>query len=103
MMITAVLSLLVLGSKVRDGLLGPRPAAAAQPAERPETTDVFVSPQGRDDWSGRLADPGGSDGPVATIARAKQENKPGVAAVLRGTLQARKEKMAADKAKGEKS
>jgi hypothetical protein len=43
------------------------PALAAQPA------DLYVSPRGNDQWSGRLADvkPDGSDGPLATVARAQ--------------------------------
>src|SRR5688572_20527283 len=34
----------------------------------------FVSPQGRDAWSGKLADPNASmtDGPVATLSKAAQ-------------------------------
>jgi Right handed beta helix region len=37
-------------------------------------TDIYVSPAGNDAWSGRFADPtaNGSDGPVATLQRAKQ-------------------------------
>src|SRR5437764_10146958 len=31
----------------------------------------FVSPQGNDAWSGKLADPAGNDGPFATIERAR--------------------------------
>jgi hypothetical protein len=33
--------------------------------------DFFVSPQGRDTWSGKRADPGEDDGPFATVARAR--------------------------------
>ena len=32
--------------------------------------DFFVSSQGKDTWSGKLADPGEKDGPFATLARA---------------------------------
>jgi hypothetical protein len=41
-------------------------------AENPPA-DFYVSPQGNDHWSGRLADakPDGSDGPLATVARAQ--------------------------------
>lgn len=39
-------------------------------AQQEEAADVFVSPLGRDDWSGSLASPSSSDGPVATIGRA---------------------------------
>ena len=38
----------------------------------PFVADFFVSPQGNDRWSGRLADPGENDGPFATVARAQQ-------------------------------
>jgi hypothetical protein len=33
--------------------------------------DFFVSPQGKDIWSGKAGDPGKSDGPFATVARAR--------------------------------
>ena len=44
----------------------PATAATAETA-----ADFFVSPRGRDNWSGRLAEPkpDGSDGPLATVAR----------------------------------
>ena len=44
------------------------PALAAEPP-----ADLYVSPHGNDQWSGRLADPkpDGSDGPLATPARAQ--------------------------------
>jgi hypothetical protein len=34
--------------------------------------DFFISPRGNDRWSGRSADPGESDGPFATLARARE-------------------------------
>lgn len=45
-------------------------AAAGAPAR--QTVDLYVSPQGRDAWSGRLPAPGQdrSDGPLATMTRA---------------------------------
>lgn len=45
------------------------PAAAAGPAD----ADLFVAPEGKDTWSGRLpvARPDGSDGPLATLAGAR--------------------------------
>jgi hypothetical protein len=46
-------------------------AVAATPIERPPDVDFFVSPQGNDMWSGKLADPGESDGPFATLPRAR--------------------------------
>jgi Domain of unknown function (DUF5060)/GH141 insertion domain/Right handed beta helix region len=71
-MISMVLSVLFLTSEARDGLQRPRSVVAAQPVADSRTADVFVSSQGRDNWSGRLADPGENDGPVATVARARQ-------------------------------
>ncbi len=71
-------------------------AAAAQPDSlpklmpvqgplrvHPETADFFVSPQGQDRWSGRRADPGGGEGPFATVSRARQ--------AVRELLKSRKE------------
>jgi hypothetical protein len=34
--------------------------------------EFFVSPRGKDSWSGRVAEPSADDGPFATIGRAKQ-------------------------------
>jgi len=34
--------------------------------------DFFVSPQGKDTWSGKRADPGENDGPFATVVRARE-------------------------------
>src|SRR4051794_8511986 len=45
---------------------------AATPAGNPGAADFFVSPRGRDTWSGKRADPGANDGPFATVARARQ-------------------------------
>jgi hypothetical protein len=39
--------------------------------QKPGTPDFFVSPAGNDTWSGKLADPGGNDGPFATVERAR--------------------------------
>lgn len=43
------------------------------PARSGVAADLFVSPEGNDAWSGKLAAPNGaqSDGPVATLARAR--------------------------------
>ncbi len=48
--------------------------AASLPALRAETADLFVSPQGNDQWSGKLDQPNsqGTDGPVATVGKAQQ-------------------------------
>jgi len=63
------------------GHLPLRAAPAEPPAQRTgdtrsgarEEADFYVSPQGRDDWSGRSPVPkrSGSDGPFATLARAR--------------------------------
>jgi len=55
-----------------EGLHGPSTAFAQVPTASTATADFFVSPKGNDRWSGRLADPGDSDGPFATVARARQ-------------------------------
>lgn len=44
---------------------------AAEPIDSPGTANYYVSPQGQDQWSGRLADPTGNDGPFATVSRAR--------------------------------
>ena len=46
---------------------------AAHPliAEGPGRVDFYVSPRGNDSWSGRAPDPVGTQGPLATIARAQ--------------------------------
>ncbi|MBM3335685.1 right-handed parallel beta-helix repeat-containing protein, partial [Candidatus Sumerlaeota bacterium] len=49
----------------------------------PGAADFFVSPQGKDTWSGKLADPGENDGPFATVARARE--------AVRGLLKTQKE------------
>ena len=49
----------------------------------PGTADFFVSPQGKDGWSGKRADPSGEDGPFATVARARE--------AVRALLKAQKE------------
>ena len=46
--------------------------AAAAPGGAPGTADFFVSPRGKDTWSGTLADPRENDGPFATVARARE-------------------------------
>ena len=75
---------------VRLGLLlaivGAQPGAegaAATGGGQSGAADFFVSPQGQDTWSGHLADPGESDGPFATVARARE--------AVRGLPKARKE------------
>ncbi len=45
--------------------------AAAALGAGPEPVDFFVSGQGKDTWSGRRAEPSEEDGPLATIARAR--------------------------------
>ena len=43
----------------------------AAPGEGPASADFFVSPKGKDTWSGRRADPDENDGPFTTVARAR--------------------------------
>ena len=52
--------------------LAPELAMAAVAAEA-ATADFYVAPGGKDTWSGRLAaaKPDGSDGPLATLAGAR--------------------------------
>ncbi|MGE5293835.1 MAG: hypothetical protein ACM3VT_03315 [Solirubrobacterales bacterium] len=66
---------------------------AAASGESPGTADFFVSPHGRDTWSGKQADPSENDGPFATVARARdairellkiQEEPRALRVVLRG-------------------
>jgi hypothetical protein len=40
--------------------------------KNPASADFFVSPQGKDTWAGKLADPGDGDGPFATVDRARE-------------------------------
>ena len=49
-------------------------SARAAPAATKESADFYVSPEGRDTWSGRLAaaNDTGDDGPFASFARAQQ-------------------------------
>ena len=57
MVVTLVLGILSLTGEALDGLQSTAVCVAAQPVVNWRTADVFVSPQGRDNWSGRLADP----------------------------------------------
>src|SRR5579863_9574972 len=56
---------------------------AAQPDNRSRTADFFVSPAGKDTWSGKLAAPRDNDGPFATVTRARE--------AVRALLKSRKE------------
>ena len=67
-----VVSVLLAMDTAPKGLHGRSTALAQVPAARTPAADFVVSPQGNDRWSGRLADPGGNDGPFATVARAHQ-------------------------------
>jgi hypothetical protein len=62
----AILIALLLGLLTGKGHAGQQPADSA-------TLPFHVGPQGRDRWSGRLAQPNlaGTDGPFATIAKAR--------------------------------
>ena len=46
-------------------------AVSAEPIAQPSAADLFVSPRGKDTWSGKLAEPSEQDGPFATVARAR--------------------------------
>ena len=46
--------------------------ASQDVVQNPVAADFFVSPRGKDTWSGKLADPGKDDGPFATVARARE-------------------------------
>ena len=59
--------------------LGVAPTFGAEP----RAADFFISPQGKDSWSGRIADPRENDGPFATVARARD--------AVRGLLKVQKE------------
>ena len=69
-MVAVVLSILCLTSEAWDGLQTVRAAAPAGPAANEGTIDIFVSPHGKDMWSGTRAEPSENDGPFATVARA---------------------------------
>ena len=53
-------------------LFAPMAGTAARAAAVPPA-DIYVSPEGRDTWSGRRAEPAGdgSDGPLATLSAAR--------------------------------
>jgi hypothetical protein len=44
----------------------------APPIRDPGTAYFFVSPAGKDEWSGNSPDPGENDGPFATVVRARE-------------------------------
>jgi hypothetical protein len=48
-----------------------RTATAEEPLSGPTGVEFFVSLNGNDSWSGRLAAPGDKDGPFRTVARAR--------------------------------
>jgi Right handed beta helix region len=54
------------------GVLKPESAeATSRDHTRSRSVQFFVSPQGKDSWSGKLAAPGKDDGPFATVVRAR--------------------------------
>jgi len=67
-----VFSVLLPTSPVRDALKVGDAASAEESITSPPPVDFFVSPQGDDRWSGKLADPGDDDGPLATVKRAQE-------------------------------
>src|SRR5439155_15953718 len=48
-----------------------RDQSVRKPLGRPEMAVFYVSPNGKDNWSGRWPDPRQNDGPFATVARAR--------------------------------
>lgn len=62
---------LAISGSIAAATLLSAPARTAAAADA--GADIFVSPSGNDDWSGRLASPNasGSDGPVRTIGKAQ--------------------------------
>lgn len=68
--VIAVVRLSLLFATVSSGLWLER--AVATSSGSPGAADFFVSPHGRDTWSGKLADPNDKDGPFATVKRAQE-------------------------------
>ncbi len=68
-MVAAVRVSVLLATACPQGWLE---GVAAPPTRDAGPADFFVSPQGNDTWSGKTADPGGSDGPFATVACARE-------------------------------
>ena len=69
----------LLSLSATAGLLiasAPSVAGLRDVAGNPLAGDFFVSPQGKDTWAGKLADPGKDDGPFATVARAGEPSGP---------------------------
>ena len=83
-----VFSVLLATSRAQDGREEGEVVSAEEPEEgrnphnhqvfcssflsQKACADFFVSPQGHDGWSGRLAEPAENDGPFATIKRAQE-------------------------------
>ena len=68
MVVATRLSLLLVTGCFQSLLDG----AAMTPYGNSGLADFFVSPRGKDTWSGRLADPRENDGPFATVSRARE-------------------------------
>jgi concanavalin A-like lectin/glucanase superfamily protein/uncharacterized protein DUF2341/carbohydrate esterase-like sialic acid-specific acetylesterase/parallel beta helix pectate lyase-like protein/glycosyl hydrolase family 141 len=62
---------LLLGQNGIAALTFCRVAIASPPAGGPARADFYISPRGNDSWSGTSPDPGGKDGPFATLERAR--------------------------------
>ncbi len=54
----------------------PSLASLLDAVEDPAPANLFVSPLGKDTWSGKRAEPDKDDGPFATVDRAKPEGTP---------------------------
>ena len=64
-----VLCLLAITGGAPAGSVHATPTS--KPVNNAASADYFVSPDGNDNWTGRLAHPGTNDGPFATITRAR--------------------------------
>jgi len=62
---------MVLAVAITQNVKGEQPATADKDGSGVTHVDFFVSPHGNDTWSGRLSDPSATDGPFATLERAR--------------------------------
>jgi len=62
---------MVLAVASVQNVKGEHPASADKYVSGVKHVDFFVSPHGNDAWSGRLSDPSTTDGPFATLERAR--------------------------------
>ncbi len=69
----AIVAAVTIEPSARGGVLSVLPGGELplRLAEDSGPADFFVAPHGQDAWSGRRADPGETDGPFATVERAR--------------------------------